>query len=119
MVKGIVVAALIAAASWYGKPLWQTLGAGAVSIGQAPTGEQPAVTLYSTSWCGYCTMTRELFASNGIRFVELDIEKTTDGYEGHKKLGGNGVPLIVVGDDVIHGYNEDRLRSSLSAWMTR
>lgn len=60
-----------------------------------------------------------IFSANGIRFTELDTEKTAAGYEGHKKLGGNGVPLIVVGDQVIRGYNEDALRATLKPWLKK
>jgi glutaredoxin len=80
---------------------------------------QPEVILYATEWCGYCAATRDFFSANGIRFTELDTEKTAAGYEGYKKLGGNGVPLIVVGDKVIRGYNEDALRATLKSWLKR
>lgn len=115
--KWIVLAAVVGVAIWLGKPLWQ---ASKTSVGvtvQATANGQPAVTLYSTEWCGYCTATRQFFIANGIQYVELDIEKTTEGYEGHKKLGGRGVPLITVGDDVIRGYNERALRTTLRAWL--
>lgn len=89
-----------------------------IVVGEAVAG-QPVVTLYSTTWCGYCTATRKFLVDNNIQFVELDIEKSKDGYEGHKKNGGRGVPLITVGDDVVHGYNAQRLQQLLQPWMTR
>ena len=73
--------------------------------------------MYGTTWCGYCAAARQFFDANGIHYTEYDTEKTTEGYEGHKKLGGGGVPLIVVGADVIHGYNEAELRHILAPWM--
>lgn len=79
--------------------------------------QQPQIILYGTSWCGYCAKARAFFKANGIQYTELDIEKTTEGHEGHKKLGGGGVPLIVVGDVVMHGYNEAGLRQALAPWM--
>ncbi len=79
--------------------------------------EQPEVVLYATEWCGYCKMTREFFAVNGISYTERDIEKSSDALVQHQKLGGNGVPLIVVGDDVIRGYNEGALRQLLAPWL--
>lgn len=80
---------------------------------------QPTVILYGTSWCGYCAATRKFFAENGIRYTELDVEKTTEGYTGHKKLGGGGVPVIVVGDQVLHGYSEAALSQSLGPWLKK
>jgi glutaredoxin len=113
--KWVLVFAFAAAGIWFARPWWQHHP----STQAKAAAEQPAVTLYSTEWCGYCAATRKFFDANGIRFEELDVEKTTSGYEGHKKLGGNGVPLIVVGDDVIHGYNEPALRDSLQPWLAK
>ena len=61
----------------------------------------------------------ELFAAGGIRYSEQDIEKSSSAAEGHRRLGGNGVPLIVVGDEIIHGYDEARLRRLLRHWLKR
>ncbi|MES2105008.1 MAG: glutaredoxin family protein [Pseudomonadota bacterium] len=80
---------------------------------------QPEVILYGTTWCGYCAAARKFFAENGIRYTELDVEKTTEGYTGHKKLGGGGVPVITVGDQVLHGYSEEALSQSLRPWLKR
>ncbi|WP_394779447.1 glutaredoxin family protein [Undibacterium sp.] len=80
---------------------------------------QPEVVLYGASWCGYCAATRRYFEENGIRYTELDVEKTTDGYNGYKKLGGGGVPIIVVGDQVLHGFSEDALGQSLGPWLKK
>jgi glutaredoxin len=113
--KWIVVLAFVGVGIWYGKPWWQHLPAAQAK----EAAEQPMITLYSTEWCGYCAATRKFFDANGIRFEELDIEKTTAGYEGHKKLGGRGVPLIVVGDNVIRGYDEAALRDSLHPWLAK
>ena len=33
------------------------------------------VTMYATSWCGYCKKARTYFRQNGINFIEYDIEK--------------------------------------------
>ena len=46
------------------------------------------VILYATSWCGYCKKTRELLNDNNIAYFEYDIEKSQEGMEQHKKLGG-------------------------------
>lgn len=111
--KWIVILAVFGVGIFAGKPLWSSKSAPLAVVATA----QPAVTLYATEWCGYCAAARKLFEDNGIDYVELDVEKTSAGYEGHKKLGGNGVPLIVIGTDVLHGYNEGALRSKLKPWI--
>lgn len=77
---------------------------------------QPDVVLYATAWCGYCKLTREYFAANGIRYTEFDIETNSVAQATHAKLGGRGVPLIVIGDQVIKGYDEGALRTLLKPW---
>ncbi len=112
--KWLVAAVLLGGAAYLGKPLWKDVQPDVVPSASAG---QPTVVLYSTSWCGYCAAAREFFDQNGIQYTELDTEKSTEGYEGHKKLGGRGVPLIVIGDDIIRGYNEQALRHQLQPWL--
>ena len=114
LAKWWVLLLLLGAAFWFGRPLWQQRG---IEAETALAAGQPAVVLYATDWCGYCKATREFFASNGINYVEHDIEKSSEALSQHRKLGGNGVPLIVVGDDVIKGYNEATLRQLLKPWL--
>ncbi|RZU32949.1 mycoredoxin [Blastococcus saxobsidens] len=33
-----------------------------------------AVTMYTTSWCGYCVRLKKLMQREGIEFAEVDIE---------------------------------------------
>ena len=113
--KWLVLLLVFGAAFWFGRPLLQ--GRPLPTAVVQSSSEQPAVVLYSTSWCGYCKMTREFFAANGIRYTEHDIEQSSVAYKEHRNLGGNGVPLIVVGDDVIKGWNEQALRQLLGPWL--
>lgn len=70
--------------------------------------------LYATEWCGYCARTRKFFNERNIPFREYDIEKSTEAEAQYKKLGGNGVPVIVIKDKVIHGFDESALNDVLS-----
>ena len=113
--KWLVLLLLIGAAFWLGRPLWQAGPSNAVSA--APVAGQPAVVLYMTDWCGYCKASKAFFKANGIAYVEHDIEKSTDAQRQHKRLGGGGVPLIVIGDELVRGYNEPALRQLLRPWL--
>jgi glutaredoxin len=111
--KWLLLLVVLAAALWYVKPAW---------LNGAPPPDadrygQPEVVLYATSWCGYCKAAREFFAANGIEYTELDIERSSAAQQGHRELGGGGVPLIVVGDTVIHGFNQPELRRVLGPWL--
>jgi hypothetical protein len=35
----------------------------------------------------------------------------------NRRLGGGGVPMIVVGDQVVSGFNAQRLTQLLEPWM--
>ena len=56
--------------------------------------ESNNVTMYATSWCGYCKKARQYFQQQGIPFVEKDIEQSADAKREHAALGGGGVPLF-------------------------
>lgn len=112
--KWMLLVLAFAFAAWVGHSLTQSRGVPVVAVAGA---SQPEVQLYATSWCGYCKATREFFAANGIRYTEHDIEQSSAAYNEHKKLGGHGVPLIVVGDQIINGYDERALRQILKPWL--
>lgn len=78
-------------------------------------GLRPEIKLYATDWCGYCKQARQYFARNGIRYVELDIEKSAAANAEYKRLGGRGVPVILVGAQRMDGYGEARLAQMLKA----
>jgi glutaredoxin len=64
------------------------------------------VTMYSTSWCGYCAQARSYFARKGIAYQEHDVEKSAEANAQFKRLGGRGVPLILYGDQRMSGFSE-------------
>jgi glutaredoxin len=74
-----------------------------------------SVTLYATSWCGYCAKTREMFRTRGVPFKELDIEKSDAARTQFEKLGGHGVPVVVINGTVIHGYDRAEMERVLGA----
>jgi glutaredoxin/predicted RNA-binding Zn-ribbon protein involved in translation (DUF1610 family) len=79
--------------------------------------QQPEVSLYATSWCPYCAKTREYFRMHGVRYTEYDIEHNAAAEKGYRRLHGNGVPVVVVGDQVIHGYDPGAMADALRPWL--
>ncbi len=69
--------------------------------------------MYATSWCPYCAKARAYFARTGIAYTEHDIEKSADARAEFKRLGGRGVPLILVGNEKMAGFNELAFESLL------
>ncbi|WP_258000745.1 glutaredoxin family protein [Janthinobacterium sp. ROICE36] len=74
---------------------------------------QAKVVLYGTHWCGYCAKTRAYFKENKIEFVDLDIEKSPAAKKAHEELGGGGVPVVLIGNRKIQGFNTGALEAAL------
>lgn len=72
------------------------------------------VVVYGTQHCPYCAMTREFLKSQNIDFVDLDIEKTEKAKTDFVELKGNGVPLILIGNRRIEGFNQPIIEASLT-----
>jgi mycoredoxin len=77
-----------------------------------PEGVQ--VSLYATEWCGYCARTRELLAERKVPYREFDIEKSAEAAHRFQQLRGRGVPVLVVGDEVIHGFDQQAMHAALT-----
>lgn len=67
------------------------------------------VILYATEWCGYCKKARELMAKHDISYYEYDIEKSREGREQYERLGGRGIPVLLINGEVIKGYNPSKI----------
>ncbi len=75
--------------------------------------------LYTLSTCMHCRATKRFLKEHGIDFDYVDVDKL-DGEEKEevlsevKRISGNvRFPTIVIGDKVIVGFYEDKLRKAL------
>ncbi len=73
----------------------------------------PKVVMYTTPTCGYCHRAKAYFNQQGIRFTELDVTKSQKARKAFKALNGRGVPLIVIGDQRIAGFNRAAIDRAL------
>ncbi len=71
------------------------------------------VVMYSASWCGVCKHARQYMTMHGIAFTEYDVEKNDFARAEFRRLGGRGVPIILVGDQRMNGFSEANLESML------
>ena len=64
-----------------------------------------AATLFSASWCGYCTQAKAYMRAKGIGYREIDID-TPDGGRAYFEAGGaRGVPLLMADGRRIQGFS--------------
>lgn len=84
-----------------------------VSVVKAPAGlsQSGKVVLYATEWCSHCKRAKKYFRKNKIAYTERDVEKSVAAKREFKKLGGQGVPLILVGEQMMRGFSEQRFRA--------
>jgi glutaredoxin 3 len=72
------------------------------------------VTIYSTPTCHFCQMTKDFLKEKGIDFTEhnvaQDLEKRQEMIQ---KSGQMGVPVIYIGDELIIGFDKERLATTL------
>jgi glutaredoxin 3 len=72
------------------------------------------VTIYSTPTCHFCHMTKDFLKEKGIAFTDYDVAKDLEKrQEMIQKSGQMGVPVIFVGNELIIGFDKERLVSSL------
>ena len=71
------------------------------------------ITLYSTEWCSYCASVRMYFDTHGIQYKEYDVEKSALGAVGLWAFRARGVPIVVIGTEVIYGYDMERVANAL------
>lgn len=72
------------------------------------------VTIYSTPTCHFCQMAKEFLKEQGIGYAEFNVAQDLEKrQEMIQKSGQMGVPVILVGDELIVGFDKERLESAL------
>jgi len=78
-----------------------------------------AAHLYALSTCPYCRMTKKFLDENDVTYemTEVDLlegDAKTEAVEEVVRLsGGKSFPVLVVGDEVVVGFNKSRMNQLL------
>ena len=68
------------------------------------------VTIYTTPTCPWCHKAKAWLRDKKIRYREVDVTSDRSGLDEMVRISGQtGVPVIVVGAEVIVGFNQNRL----------
>ena len=68
------------------------------------------VTVYSTQNCPYCRMAKAFLEKHNVPYESLDLGNDTEAAQKMIELSGQrGVPVIMVDDEVIVGFDSERL----------
>ena len=75
--------------------------------------------LYALSTCPYCRMTKKYLDEHEVVYAMTEVdtlegdEKTSTVEEVVKLSGGKSFPVLVVGDEVVVGFNKSRMNQLL------
>ncbi|MBP9836388.1 MAG: glutaredoxin family protein [Candidatus Pacebacteria bacterium] len=76
---------------------------------------EKTVTIYSTPVCHFCHAAKDFFKENNVNYTEHDVAMDAEKRQEMIELTGQmGVPVIRIGDDVVIGFDEGKLRELLS-----
>jgi glutaredoxin len=70
------------------------------------------IIMIAAEWCGYCRKQQKDFEQAGVRYRVLDYDQV-EGKQASNALGTRGVPITVIGQNVVAGYRPDQLDAHL------
>jgi glutaredoxin 3 len=72
------------------------------------------VTIYSTPSCHFCQAAKEFFSENDVPYQDFNVaQDAAKRQEMIEMTGQLGVPVIRIGNDVIVGFDEGKVRELL------
>ncbi|QAT38878.1 glutaredoxin family protein [Clostridium sp. JN-9] len=72
------------------------------------------VMIYTSDSCVYCKMAKEYFHTNNIEFQEKNIKEPAARKE-LMSMGMRSVPVIKIDDEVILGFDQEKIENALKA----
>ena len=73
-----------------------------------------SVIIYRTPVCHFCHAAKDFFQANNVAFTDHDVAADAEKRQEMIDLTGQmGVPVIKIGDDIIIGFDEPKLRELL------
>lgn len=67
------------------------------------------VTIYTSDTCGYCHLAKDYLEELGVSFLEKNVSRDATARKELMSKGFMGVPIINVDDEVIQGFDKNRL----------
>ena len=72
------------------------------------------VTIYSTPTCHFCHAAKDFFTENKVAFTDHNVASDlARRQEMIQKSGQMGVPVISIDDNIVVGFDEERLKELL------
>ena len=76
--------------------------------------DKKKVIVFSTNTCPYCHMVKDYLKENNIEFEDINLSENPErANEMIEKSGQQGVPVILVDEDVVVGFDREKLKELL------
>lgn len=73
-----------------------------------------SVVIYSTPTCPFCIMAKNFFKKHNVAYTEKNVAADQEAaQEMIKKSGQMGVPVIEIGEEIIVGFDEQKIKKIL------
>lgn len=74
------------------------------------------VKVYSTPTCPYCQRAKAYLKEKEVSFEDIDVSANREAADEMVKISGQmGVPVIVVGNEIIVGFDKNKLEGLLAS----
>ncbi len=67
------------------------------------------VVVYTSNTCGYCHEAKKYLDENNVEYIEKNVSTDMEARKELMDQGFMGVPVILVDDEVIQGFDKKRL----------
>lgn len=72
------------------------------------------VKIYTTPTCPYCATLKRFLEKKDVEFEDVDVSENEQALEEMKeKTGQTGVPVVEIGEEVIVGFDKEKIRDLL------
>ena len=78
------------------------------------TSNEVQAVIYSTPVCHFCQAAKEFFKENDVTYEDINVAENAEKRQEMIEMTGQmGVPVIKIGNDVVIGFDESKLKELL------
>ena len=72
------------------------------------------VVVYTSSTCPYCTLAKDYLDEKGVEYSVKNVQKDPEARKELMAMGHMGVPVVLIGDEEIVGFDKSKIDLALS-----